>query len=138
MPNGSSRTQVITTRQKRLAQLMIEHPDWSKAKCKIAAGYSPKTETYQIESTQGFMAVRQQVERAATKSGVTPVKIFNSLKRSLDRNKGKNGSDHDKTANQAAKIAGEFLGMNAPIQIEQSVHSQTEVLVGLLDLVRSD
>jgi hypothetical protein len=112
------------------AALQIKNPDFSKVKCRDLAGFSPYYPPSAIEATQRYQDIRQKTLQAAESTGVTPEAVFNTLKRSMDRSKVDRSCDG--SANQAAKIAGEFIGMSAPVQINTNVQQQTNILLALL------
>lgn len=120
----------------KYAELRLTRPDLSKKECGLIAGYSTKTNVDNIEATKTYKDIRAQVERAAEQTGVTPVEVFATLKRSMDRSKEPFlGGNFDSTANQAAKIAGDFLGMQAPQQINSDINIRQSTLVGIINSI---
>jgi hypothetical protein len=114
------------------AALRINHPDYSKQKCRDMAGFSPYYPPSVIEASQKYLDIRTRTMDAAAAEGVDPAAVFQTLKRSMDRSSLRTDGACDSSANQAAKIAGEFLGMQAPVQVNANVQQQVAILMQLL------
>jgi division protein CdvB (Snf7/Vps24/ESCRT-III family) len=114
---------------RKYAKLQILNPEATKASLMQAAGIQ-HVRSSTIEKTPVYKEIRQQVQAAAEEVGVTPASIFSTLQRSMERNMFDDA--HDTSANQAAKIAGEFIGMAAPVQVDQNINVQHTALVSIL------
>lgn len=114
------------------AKLRITRPELTKQQCRDLAGFSPYTPPCEIEKTKKFIDIRERTLQAADAVGISPETVFTTLKRSMDRSASRIDGSCDATANTAAKTAGEFLGMQAPTQIQTDVTQRTYILAQLL------
>ena len=115
------------------AKLRLLNPEMPKAQARTAAGFPSTTHPYQIERSVVYKDIAEETRQAALNQGVTPDAIMETLKRSMDRSK--ENAHADSTANNAAKIAGEFLGMTAPIKVQTDVAIKQHTLVSILDRI---
>lgn len=120
-------------RVREYAKLRFLNPNSPKSEIRTAAGFPPTTHPYQIEKSKMYQDIAEETRQAAVNQGVTPDTIMGTLKRSMDRSK--ENVHADSTANQAAKIAGEFLGMTAPIKVQTDVAIKQHTLVSILDRI---
>lgn len=121
-----------TQRIQQYAKLRFLNPGLSKRQCARQAGYSESmvNKINDIEKTKEYRTIRDEVTAAARQAGISPQSIMETLERSMSRSK--ESKMHDSTANQAAKIAGDFLGMNAAVQVDTSVNVKHSILMGIL------
>lgn len=115
------------------AKLRLLNPQMPKAECRSLAGFPKTTHPYQIERSVVYKDIAEETRAAALNQGVTPNTIMETLKRSMERSK--ENVHADSTANQAAKIAGEFLGMTAPIKVQTDVAIKQHTLVSILERI---
>ena len=118
------------------AKLRISRPDLSKRACRDIAGYAPTTSPDGLERTKKYRDIHEMTLQAAETVDVTPERVFKTLRRSMDRSALFPKGDCDATANSAAKTAGEFLGMAAPVQINTTVIQQQNTLVAILKSIQ--
>lgn len=125
----------VTQKLREYFVLQLTQPQLSKKACAQLAGYKNSTTPVMIEHTKAYKTIRERIEIAAQQTDVTPHTVFSTLKRSMDRSKLFIDGSRDTSANQAAKIAGEFLGMTAPVEIAHNITMQQQALIGILDLI---
>lgn len=100
------------------------HPEWSKAKCKAAAGYADGVKSDKIEGTQGYQDLSQRIRSAQTSSGFNVQSSLNRLSRVIKRK----GSEHDKDAIAAIRVGTEITGEKMPELINVSTLTDDEIL----------
>lgn len=132
-PNkGRDRT---TDKLREYFYLRLTQPQLNKKACVKLAGYTGSTTPAMVEKTKAFKSIRERIEQAAINQGIGPDTVFSTLKRSMDRSKLFIDGRCDTSANQAAKITGDFLGMSAPVEINHNVVMQQQALIGVLNAI---
>ena len=122
----------------RYAKQRFLHPELPKRQCARQSGFSESEINHinDIESTKLFKDIRKTTIEAAIQEQVTPNVVMATLKRSMDRSLV--DDQHDSTANGAAKIASDILGMAAPVQVNSDVNVKHSILMGILSNVAGD
>lgn len=123
----------VTAKLKEYFILRLTQPQLNKTQCAKLAGYTTTPDV--IEHTKAYKTIRERIEIAAQDIDVTPHTVFSTLKRSMDRSALYIDGSRDTSANQAAKIAGEFLGMTAPVEIAHNITMQQQALIGILGMI---
>jgi hypothetical protein len=92
--------------------LRTSHPDWSKERCKLEAGYSEGTKPSQIEKSAAFQSLERQKEEAARELGLD----FRSNMKVVAEIRDHSEADRDRL--NAAKVVNSVMGYDAPQKLD--------------------
>ena len=87
MPHTPSKYVYVTRQQRRLAMLVLAHPDWSAARCLTEAGYSYQTKRHAAGRTIAALGTQQAIGEILDEAGATPSKMALRLAEGLDYKK---------------------------------------------------
>ena len=118
-----------SARARKYTQLRIEHPEWSKAKCKRDAGYSQGTHAAAIERTKDYKDLQRRIEDAQQVSGFNVGRCLRRLATTV----GRKGARNDDAATRAIKVGTEITGERRPEQVNVSILTDDEILGKLID-----
>lgn len=113
----------VSSRQKKYINGILKNPKASRQSLAIQAGYSPSTPTTTIERSTTFLSLKDRLERAAAKVGVTPEGNLKTLKDCMGK------KQDGKTRVAAVKVCNEMLGLNMPAQLQVQHNMAIGVLV---------
>ena len=74
----------VTRKQRRLAFIVLKHPEWTAGRCLVEAGYKPTTATKQPGRAIEAAGTQQAIAEEFDKAGATPELAAKRLREALD------------------------------------------------------